>query len=144
MILNFVGQVYGVGWVLFTEARFDWSPLTIGLSFAGYGIFHAGAQMFLTGPVVARLGERNALIAGMLFEMVALTIMALATDGWMIFAILPLFALGGVGVPALQSLMTSEVERRSAGPAPGRAVEPREPRRDLRSARLYRTIYSGR
>jgi len=40
---------------------------------------------------------------------VALAVMAFAQQGWMIFAIMPVFALGGIGVPALQSLATRQV-----------------------------------
>jgi DHA1 family tetracycline resistance protein-like MFS transporter len=32
-----------------------------------------------------------------------------ATQGWMAFALSPLSAIGGVGLPALQSLMSSQV-----------------------------------
>jgi MFS transporter, DHA1 family, tetracycline resistance protein len=40
---------------------------------------------------------------------VAITILAFVTETWMVFALLPLFALGGIGVPALQSLLSNEV-----------------------------------
>src|SRR5690606_11791957 len=73
------------------------------------GVFHAGAQAFLTGPAVARLGERWALIVGMGCELTALVILGFATQGWIVFALAPLFALGGIGMPALQSLTTSQV-----------------------------------
>jgi DHA1 family tetracycline resistance protein-like MFS transporter len=41
--------------------------------------------------------------------------MAFATASWMIFAIMPLFALGGIGVPALQSLATRQVDESQQG-----------------------------
>jgi DHA1 family tetracycline resistance protein-like MFS transporter len=40
---------------------------------------------------------------------VALLVMAFATRGWMVLAVMPVFALGGLGVPALQSLATRQV-----------------------------------
>jgi DHA1 family tetracycline resistance protein-like MFS transporter len=36
--------------------------------------------------------------------------MAFAGQGWMVFAIMPVFALGGIGMPALQALATRQVE----------------------------------
>jgi len=107
--LNFVGQVYGTVWVLYGEDRFDWTAMTVGLSLAGDGLAHAGAQAFLTGPATAWLGERRTLVVGLGFEVVALVVLAFATQGWVVFALLPVFALGGIGLPALQSLLSREV-----------------------------------
>ena len=109
VIMNFVGTMYGTIWALFSEDSFGWSGTMIGLSLGAFGVFHAGAQAFLTGPAVARLGERWALIVGMACELTALLILGVATQGWVLFALAPLFALGGIGMPALQSLTTSQV-----------------------------------
>jgi DHA1 family tetracycline resistance protein-like MFS transporter len=109
LIMNFVGQMYGTVWVLFGEDAFSWSAFTIGLSLGAYGLFHAGAQAFLTGPVTARVGERAALVMGFTAEFTALVILGFATHGWIAFALMPLFGLSGVGMPALQSLTTMQV-----------------------------------
>lgn len=109
VIMNFIGTMYGTIWALFSEDSFQWSGMMIGLSLGAFGVFHAGAQAFLTGPAVARLGERWALIVGMGCELTALVILGLATQGWVLFALAPLFALGGIGMPALQSYTTTRV-----------------------------------
>lgn len=108
-IMNFVGTMYGTIWAMFGEDTFAWNGMMIGLSLGAFGVFHAGAQAFLTGPAVARLGERWALVVGMGCEMTALVIVGFATQGWILFALAPLFALGGIGMPALQSLTTTQV-----------------------------------
>jgi DHA1 family tetracycline resistance protein-like MFS transporter len=109
VVLNFVGQIYGTVWVLYGEDRYRWTAMMVGLSLAGYGLAHAGAQAFLTGPATARLGERNTLFVGVAVEIVALVALAFATAGWIVFALLPVFALAGIGLPALQSLLSNEV-----------------------------------
>src|SRR5690606_23296303 len=109
VIMNFVGTMYGTVWALFSEDSFQWNGMMIGLSLGAYGVFHAGAQAFLTGPAVARLGERWALVLGMACELTALVAVGMATQGWILFALAPLFALGGIGMPALQSLVTTQV-----------------------------------
>jgi MFS transporter, DHA1 family, tetracycline resistance protein len=119
VIMNFVGTMYGTVWALFGEDMFGWSGLMIGLSLGAFGIFHAGAQAFLTGPAAARLGEKGAFFAGMGFEVVALLILAVATQGWILFALGPLFALGGIGMPALQSLTTRQVDGDNQGKLQG-------------------------
>jgi DHA1 family tetracycline resistance protein-like MFS transporter len=109
VIMNFVGTMYGTIWAMFGEDSFQWNGMMIGLSLGAFGVFHAGAQAFLTGPAVARLGERWALIVGMACELAALLVLGFASQGWILFALAPLFALGGIGMPALQSLTTTQV-----------------------------------
>jgi DHA1 family tetracycline resistance protein-like MFS transporter len=119
VIMNFVGTMYGTVWALFGQDMFAWNGLTIGLSLGIFGLFHAGAQALLTGPAAARLGERWAMVLGMGFEITALVIMGFATQGWILFALAPLFALGGIGMPALQSFTTRQVDSDSQGKLQG-------------------------
>jgi DHA1 family tetracycline resistance protein-like MFS transporter len=111
--------MYGTVWALFGVDAFEWNGLMVGLSLAGYGLFHAIVQAVLPGPVAKRIGERNALLVGMVCESAGLLLSAIATQGWVIFAVLPLYALGGVGVPALQSLTTQQVDADKQGQLQG-------------------------
>ncbi|HXP66750.1 MAG TPA: tetracycline resistance MFS efflux pump, partial [Steroidobacteraceae bacterium] len=45
----------------------------------------------------------------------ASVVLGFATRGWIAFSMLPLFCLGGVGFPALQSLLTRQADERSQG-----------------------------
>ena len=119
VIMNFVGTMYGTIWALFGEDSFQWSGMMIGLSLGAFGVFHAGAQAFLTGPAVAKLGERWALVLGMACELAALLLLGMATQGWVLCALAPLFALGGIGMPALQSLVTTQVGEDKQGQLQG-------------------------
>lgn len=110
VLFNFVGQIYGTVWALYGGEQLGWNGLWVGLSLGAYGLLHAGVQALLPGPLTRRLGERTTLIFGVACETVALAAVALGNSGWVVFAVMPLFALGGVGVPALQSLMTAEVD----------------------------------
>ncbi|WP_226939010.1 TCR/Tet family MFS transporter [Janthinobacterium sp. FT14W] len=103
------GEVYGVCWALWGHDAFGWNGLWIGLSLGAFGVCQALAQAFLPGPAVKLLGERATILAGVVCACVALLVMAFATRSWMIFAIMPVFALGGIGAPALQSLATRQV-----------------------------------
>lgn len=109
LVLALVGEIGGTIWVLYGQDRFDWQPLTVGLSLAGFGLFHALAQAFIVGPITERWGELRTLLVGILADGTAYVLIALATKGWMAFALLPLFCLGGIGAPALQSLLTARV-----------------------------------
>ncbi len=119
VIMNFVGSMYGTVWALYGEDAYGWSALMIGLSLGTFGLFHAGAQAFLTGPAVQRLGERWALVVGMACELFALVAIGVAAQGWVLFAMAPFFALGGIGMPALQSLTTRQVDGDNQGKLQG-------------------------
>jgi DHA1 family tetracycline resistance protein-like MFS transporter len=108
-MLTIVGEVGGTIWVLYGEDKFAWDPWTIGFSLAGFGVFTALTQAFVAGPLAERFGERTALTVGILCDAFAYVAIALATKGWMAFLLLPMFCLGGVGQPAIQSLLSAQV-----------------------------------
>lgn len=114
-IFSATGEAYGVCWALWGNDTFQWNGLWIGLSLGTFGVCQALAQAFLPGLAVKRLGERAAILTGVAGTCIALIVMAFATQSWMIFAIMPVFALGGIGVPALQSLATRQVDESQQG-----------------------------
>ena len=109
LTLHLVGEVGGTIWVLYGEDKFAWDPWTIGLSLAGFGLFHALAQAFLAGPLAERYGERRTITIGIVADAFAYVAIALATKGWMAFLLLPVFCLGAVGQPSIQSLLSRQV-----------------------------------
>ncbi|NOW93747.1 TCR/Tet family MFS transporter [Mucilaginibacter sp. SG564] len=114
-IFSFSGEVYGTCWALWGADTFKWNGLWIGLSLGAFGVCQALVQAFLTGPAVKLMGDRPTIFVGLACACLALVVMALAKQSWMIFAIMPVFALGGIGTPALQSLATKQVEKGKQG-----------------------------
>ncbi|ELX12403.1 tetracycline resistance protein class A [Janthinobacterium sp. HH01] len=114
-IFSATGEVYGTCWALWGSDTFHWNGLWIGLSLGAFGVCQTLAQAFLPGPAVRLLGERATILTGVAGACIALVVMAFATQGWMIFAIMPVFALGGIGAPALQSLATRQVDESQQG-----------------------------
>lgn len=114
-IVALVGQWPGTLWILYGQDRFGWSTWLAGLSLAAYGLCHSLAQAFAIGPLVARLGELRALVLGVLCDALGLLLLALAGAGWVAFALLPLFAAGGLANPALQSMLTRRVDAEHQG-----------------------------
>ncbi|WVT71831.1 TCR/Tet family MFS transporter [Sinorhizobium chiapasense] len=115
LIFSATGEAYGTCWALWGSKTFQWNGFWIGLSLGAFGICQTLAQAFLPGPAVKLFGARGAILAGVAGVCLALTVMAFATEGWLIFAIMPVFALGGIGVPALQSLATRQVDESQQG-----------------------------
>ncbi len=115
----FVGSIYGTIWVLFTEDRYGWGAAMVGVSLALYGLFNVISQAMLTGPISNWLGEKRTILFGLSFEILALVVLALFGQWWVLFAMLPFFALGDVGGPALQSILTSKVSEEKQGQLQG-------------------------
>ncbi len=109
VILSMVGEIGGTIWVLYGQDKFAWHTATVGLSLAGFGLFHALAQAFVAGPLSERWGERRALIIAIVCDSAAYIAIAFATRGFVAFLLFPLFCLGGIGQPALLSMMTQRV-----------------------------------
>jgi DHA1 family tetracycline resistance protein-like MFS transporter len=115
IVFALIGQVGGTIWVIYGADQFAWSPFWIGISIAAFGLGHAIAQAFVAGPAAERFGERFTLLAGVFSDSVASVLVGFARQGWMAFAVMPLFCLGGVGFPALQSLLTRQADAQSQG-----------------------------
>lgn len=114
-VLSATGEVYGTCWALWGNDVFGWNGLWIGLSLGAFGVCQSLAQAFLPGPAVRLLGERRAILTGIAGACIALAVMAFATRGWVVFAIMPVVAIAGIGTPALQSLATRLVDDRRQG-----------------------------
>jgi MFS transporter, DHA1 family, tetracycline resistance protein len=109
-ILAATGEAYGTCWALWGFDAFQWNGFWIGLSLGTFGACLTLAQAFLPGPATKYLGERNAVLVGIACACAALVAMAFAKQGWIVFAIMPVFALGGIGTPAFQALATRQVD----------------------------------
>jgi DHA1 family tetracycline resistance protein-like MFS transporter len=118
-ILSADGEAYGVCWALWGLDAFRWNGLWIGLSLGAFGVCQTVAQATLPGPATKRLGERWAVLAGIACACVALVVMAFARQGWIVFAIMPIFALAGIGTPAFQALAARQVDPARQGQLQG-------------------------
>lgn len=119
VVFGLVAAIPGTIWVLYGAERFGWDSVHMGLSLSVFGICGALAQAFLVGPLSRRFGDLGTLMIGIAFDMLAYVLMAFANRGWMGYAVAPLFALGGVAMPALQSLVTSRVSDEQQGQLQG-------------------------
>jgi DHA1 family tetracycline resistance protein-like MFS transporter len=118
-MLHFIGQIGASLWIIYTQDRYLWTPRMVGWSFAAFGVLHAATQAFLTGPVTKRLGEGPTLLLGMFADGIGYIAMAFATQGWMVFAIIPLLSSGGIAMPALQTLLSRQVSENEQGELQG-------------------------
>jgi DHA1 family tetracycline resistance protein-like MFS transporter len=65
------------------------------------------------------LGEHRSISIGLFLYAVGMLLFGLANQGWMMFAFMVPYALGGIAGPALQGVMTNEVPANEQGELQG-------------------------
>jgi len=106
-------------WALYTMKRYDWTKGDVGLSLGVVGVCASVISGVLVGPFVKRFGERRSVLFGLLCGTMGFAGFALATRGWVLYAVIPFIALWGIAAPALQSLMSRRVDPSSQGKLQG-------------------------
>lgn len=106
-------------WVLYTTYRFNWTERDNGLSLALVGIVYALVQGGLTGRIVSKIGERKAIIFGLLIGSLTFLAYGLSTQSWMLYVAIIFGSIGGIAGPAMQSIITKLVSPTEQGAVQG-------------------------
>jgi DHA1 family tetracycline resistance protein-like MFS transporter len=111
--IQFLTQLAMMVWpsifVLYTGYRYGWTPVVTGFYMMAGSILGIGVQSFLVGPVVRRVGERGALIAGACASVGGFVWYGAAPTGPWYMAGMPISCISGLLAPGLQGLMTRRV-----------------------------------
>lgn len=105
--------------VLYVGHRYNWGLTLLGWSFLATGIAGVIVQVFLVGPIVKRIGEKNAVLVGAAAGLVGFAWYAWAPTGWLYLLAVPVFAFIGLVMPGLQGLMTRKVDPSEQGQLQG-------------------------
>ncbi len=116
---NFAHVVLPSVTVLYMGYRYGWSETTIGFTLAMVGVCSMIVQGGLVGPIVAKIGERSALLIGLLFGALGFAIYGLANTGTWFLVGMPLMAIWGIANPAAQGLMSRRVSETEQGQLQG-------------------------
>ena len=101
--------------VLYTQFRYHWTERITGVVLAIVGITSAIVSAFLVGRFVGWLGERGALVLGLVGGTCVFAIFGLApTTAWLLVAI-PVDGLFGLASPTMQSLMSDRIDASAQG-----------------------------
>jgi DHA1 family tetracycline resistance protein-like MFS transporter len=106
-------------WAYYTIHRFSWSPRMIGYSLGFVGLMIALVQGLLIRMIIPKLGQRRSVYVGLTLYALGFVLFAFATEGWMMFAFLVPYCLGGIAGPALQGIMSSQVPPNQQGELQG-------------------------
>jgi MFS transporter, DHA1 family, tetracycline resistance protein len=106
-------------WVLYTTFKFGWGPTENGWSLFAVGIVSALVQGVLLGRLLRWFGPQRLALYGLASSSLAFLCWGLATDGWMMYAVIFVNLLGGTVAATVQSIVSSSADARSQGQAMG-------------------------
>ena len=105
--------------VLYADHRYGWNERTVGLTLAFVGVCSGVVQAGLVGRIVGRIGERQALLVGLLTGAAGFAVYGAAATGALFWLGTPFIALWGISGPAAQGLMTRHVSASEQGQLQG-------------------------
>ena len=118
-VVYFAAQAVQSVWTFYTMQKFRWDEAMVGYSLGFIGLMIAIVQGGLIRIAIPRLGQQRSIWIGLLFYATGMLLFGLANQGWMMFAFMVPYALGGIAGPALQGFMTNEVPPTEQGELQG-------------------------
>jgi MFS transporter, DHA1 family, tetracycline resistance protein len=106
-------------YVLYAGYRYGWGPGQVGLLLAGVGLSSMIVQAGLIKPIVEAIGERRALLVGLLCGAAALTWYGVAWIGNLTWIGVPIAAFWGLFNATSQSVMSKRVSASEQGQLQG-------------------------
>jgi DHA1 family tetracycline resistance protein-like MFS transporter len=111
----FAHEIYPTLFVLYGDYRYAWSARELGLTLALFGVGSTITSAFLIGPIVKRVGERNAMILGLSLSATSALVIALAYTGTLFFISIPIASLGGLTSPSLMAIASRQASETEQG-----------------------------
>lgn len=106
-------------WTFYNMEKFSWTPQLVGYSLTFVGVMIALVQGGLIRAVIPRLGKERSVYVGLGLYAVGFILFAFATKGWMMFAFMVPYALGGIAGPSIQGIISTHVPPNEQGELQG-------------------------
>jgi DHA1 family tetracycline resistance protein-like MFS transporter len=106
-------------WTYFTIEKFKWNETQVGYSLGFVGLMIAIVQGGLIRLIIPKLGQINALYSGLIMSIIGYVLFSLSSKGWMMFAFMIPFSLGGISGPAMQAIISNQVPKNEQGELQG-------------------------
>ncbi|MEO7174173.1 MAG: TCR/Tet family MFS transporter [Saprospiraceae bacterium] len=113
------GHAIQSNWSYFTMLVLDWNEKQVGYSLGFVGILIALVQGGLIRIAIPKFGAQKAMFIGLILYTVGFLLFAFADRGWMMYAILVPYCLGGIAGPAIQGLISNQVPANEQGELQG-------------------------
>jgi MFS transporter, DHA1 family, tetracycline resistance protein len=118
-ILYVASHAVQSNWSYFTIYKFGWDEKMVGISLGVVGLLVGVVQGGLIRWINPKLGNQKSIYIGILLYALGMFLFAFASQGWMMFAFLVPYCLGGISGPALQSVISEQVPANEQGEIQG-------------------------
>ena len=118
-LYEFAFYVYPAVWVYFSKTQFGWNSAMIGLSLASFGISIAVVQGLFIRHIIPKLGERETIVFGLIFNISVFLVLGFITSAFWAFLLAPVSALGAIVIPAMRGIMANKAEDNQQGEVQG-------------------------
>jgi MFS transporter, DHA1 family, tetracycline resistance protein len=108
-LLQFAHHILPAVTVLYMGYRYGWDERAVGLVLALVGVCAMIVQGGLVRPIVARIGERMAMLIGLVSGALGFAIYGFAPTGALFLLGVPVMAFWGLAQPSISALMSREV-----------------------------------
>lgn len=119
LLFTFAHAVYPATWSFHADARYGWDTKMIGWSLMAIGIGFTLVQGGLIRFFIRHWGPAKTAVFGLVCNLIAFAGYAFASEPWMIYLWIPVSALGAVGGPAVNALMSARVPANAQGALQG-------------------------
>lgn len=119
ILVHIASHAVQSNWTFFTKFRFQWSELYVGISLAVVGVVTAIVQGGLIRIIIPKLGVKKSAFIGFALYGFGLILFGVASSSWMMYAFIIPYCLGGIGGPALQSIISDKIPINEQGELQG-------------------------
>ena len=102
-------------WVLYTTIKFGWGPLENGWSLATVGVVSVLVQGVLLGPLLKRFSPQRLAVVGLVSSTLAYAAYGVATQGWMMYAVIVCNMLSFTVTASIQSIISGAADADTQG-----------------------------
>ncbi|MEJ5996036.1 TCR/Tet family MFS transporter [Pedobacter sp. Du54] len=106
-------------WGYYVIEKFNWDSSMIGYSLSIVGVAVAVVQGGLIRIIIPKIGNKKAIILGLILYIIGFTCFAFAPNGLMMMIFIIPYCLAGIGNPAMQSIISNQVPNNAQGEIQG-------------------------
>jgi DHA1 family tetracycline resistance protein-like MFS transporter len=106
-------------WVLYTTFKFGWGPTQNGWSLFAIGLMSVLVQGVLLSRLLKRFSPQRLAVLGLVSSSVCYVLWGVATEGWMLYAVIGLNVLGFTVAAAIQSIVSNAADPTTQGRTAG-------------------------
>jgi DHA1 family tetracycline resistance protein-like MFS transporter len=119
VLIYIAGHAVQSTWSYYTMEKYSWDEDMVGYSLAFVGLMVAFVQGWLIRFIIPKLGQERSVYVGLTLYAIGFLLFGIATQGWMMFAFLIPYCLGGIAGPSLQGIMSGQVPPNQQGELQG-------------------------